>query len=788
MKIEAVKAKNFKIFEKERNYIDKIASTEAVILSGPNGYGKTTVFDAIEFGLTGKIERISIYNTNLKINKRKKYEKPILIDCDKDSYVEVDLVHEGKTIKVRRIRKRGNSKSNPVTIFDEYSLFVTVDGKELKSSEAEDFIRKSGVRDFFNACCFLSQDEHLSFLKESNDSKVDRLNFLFDIPQDMLNKLEKTKAIIDELSNSKAIKNRKLLQRLEDYREELSKRIRNIEIDGIDVGKQIKFERLFDSIDLSWDREEMNLSKEEYEQALVDIENISFFLKRPEDCEKYAKNVVYEPLLKKYSGAVDTLSSGLEFAFRFGWVKDYYKNYKNQYDMEQDCKQIRQEILKRKLEDISFPLILKQGLLNKGEVDDLMEMVKRIEVAEKRIGGISSIINELTEARKILEVSTKSAKKQGIFRPDRCPLCGAEYVTEQTLKNAIQKVDKELASLSSGALVEIEDDKNRIYKKYLNKVLTEIDRRLEQPLSDAFFSLVTRVNKRKNEILTIEQKLDELGVKMQYARPDEYNDAENGYTELVNAIRSKIPEIDIRTKQLLDDKNFERYYDLFLGRDITILNNMSIKQLDCKKKYISWKYYETGKEKRKALEQELQVVDDRIRKVKLIKQNLDSYYEALDNGIKNYKKKTVKEIGPLLYLYSGKVLQQRMQGDGIFFVVDDDLSNVHLCASFSDNNDILYSMSSGQLTSVAITFLLCMNKIYAGRKKVEFLLIDDPIQTMDDINMVGLIDLLRDAFGNTQLIISTHEEKFERYLSYKYTKSGKNVKSIHMKSVVMDID
>ena len=103
---------------------------------------------------------------NLKINKRKKYEKPILIDCDKDSYVEVDLVHEGKTIKVRRIRKRGNSKSNPVTIFDEYSLFVTVDGKELKSSEAEDFIRKSGVRDFFNACCFLSQDEHLSFLKE----------------------------------------------------------------------------------------------------------------------------------------------------------------------------------------------------------------------------------------------------------------------------------------------------------------------------------------------------------------------------------------------------------------------------------------------------------------------------------------------------------------------------------------------------------------------------------------------------------------------------------------------
>ena len=48
-------------------------------------------------------------------------------------------------------------------------------------------------------------------------------------------------------------------------------------------------------------------------------------------------------------------------------------------------------------------------------------------------------------------------------------------------------------------------------------------------------------------------------------------------------------------------------------------------------------------------------------------------------------------------------------------------------------------MSSGQLSAVALSFLLCMNQAYGAHKACSILLIDDPVQTIDDVNMVGLV-------------------------------------------------
>lgn len=38
------------------------------------------------------------------------------------------------------------------------------------------------------------------------------------------------------------------------------------------------------------------------------------------------------------------------------------------------------------------------------------------------------------------------------------------------------------------------------------------------------------------------------------------------------------------------------------------------------------------------------------------------------------------------------------------------------------------------------------------------LLIDDPLQTMDDLNISSFIELLRNDFKDKQIILSTHEE------------------------------
>lgn len=102
-----------------------------------------------------------------------------------------------------------------------------------------------------------------------------------------------------------------------------------------------------------------------------------------------------------------------------------------------------------------------------------------------------------------------------------------------------------------------------------------------------------------------------------------------------------------------------------------------------------------------------------------------------------------------------------------------------------EKQDILYSMSSGQLSAVAISFLLCMNQVYGKHNPCSVLLIDDPVQTIDDVNMVGLVDLLRYEFEDRQIFISTHEQTFEWFLRYRYSKADKAVKIFNMKEIML---
>ena len=60
-----------------------------------------------------------------------------------------------------------------------------------------------------------------------------------------------------------------------------------------------------------------------------------------------------------------------------------------------------------------------------------------------------------------------------------------------------------------------------------------------------------------------------------------------------------------------------------------------------------------------------------------------------------------------------------------------------------------------------------------------------PVQTIDDVNMVGLVDILRYGFGDRQIFISTHEQSFEWFLRYRYSKAGKNVKIFNMKDIML---
>ncbi|EJL6722397.1 hypothetical protein NMS57_004738, partial [Vibrio alginolyticus] len=81
------------------------------------------------------------------------------------------------------------------------------------------------------------------------------------------------------------------------------------------------------------------------------------------------------------------------------------------------------------------------------------------------------------------------------------------------------------------------------------------------------------------------------------------------------------------------------------------------------------------------------------------------------------------------------------------------------------------SFSSAQISVLSLSIFLARainNKGYDG-KPCECIFIDDPIQSMDSINILSTIDLLRNVSFNLdrQIVISTHDENFFELMKVK---------------------
>lgn len=102
----------------------------------------------------------------------------------------------------------------------------------------------------------------------------------------------------------------------------------------------------------------------------------------------------------------------------------------------------------------------------------------------------------------------------------------------------------------------------------------------------------------------------------------------------------------------------------------------------------------------------------------------------------------------------------------------------------NEEHDVLYTMSSGQLSGILLAFSLALHKIFVN-EGLNIMLIDDPVQCMDDLNIVSFVELMRTEFPDIQLLISTHENSFAGYILYKYKKYSLPAKRCNLKEISM---
>jgi DNA repair exonuclease SbcCD ATPase subunit len=75
-------------------------------------------------------------------------------------------------------------------------------------------------------------------------------------------------------------------------------------------------------------------------------------------------------------------------------------------------------------------------------------------------------------------------------------------------------------------------------------------------------------------------------------------------------------------------------------------------------------------------------------------------------------------------------------------------------------------LSSSQLNSYAVSLFLAMN-LALPTLKLDVTILDDPLQTLDSLNLLGLVDVLRRFRAHRQIIVSTHEDRLVGLLQRK---------------------
>ena len=203
------------------------------------------------------------------------------------------------------------------------------------------------------------------------------------------------------------------------------------------------------------------------------------------------------------------------------------------------------------------------------------------------------------------------------------------------------------------------------------------------------------------------------------------------------------------------------------------------KMVDNKKGYIKAAINSKKNEKANEIKACIKKNIRRWKALKAIREDLKNIQKLYSDAIESYKNQILKRLRVPLLIYTGKILQDYQNGLGVFISKDE----MRFVTNGDVKHDILNTFSSGQLSGFVLAFLFSMNKQYVKESEDDlgFILIDDPVQTMDDINISSMIEVLRNDFKDRQIILSTHETDKENYILYKFFKYNRIGQSFNVK-------
>lgn len=433
----------------------------------------------------------------------------------------------------------------------------------------------------------------------------------------------------------------------------------------------------------------------------------------------------------------------------------------------------------------------------KTKLTNLTHEIKKIDFEflqteiQEREASLGILYNEIENKS---EESFKASKMEEIEALEKKLV---DFYAKKKQLESSQKLKKEEVELLKVVISNIEKDISTLKQKEEYKTIFDFTLLFEQK-TDVEKVLDNKIESCSMSIKEINEKLDFLNQKHTDLMK-QYNIINtNEIEKIIEEIKDKI--FQIYAKEII---TFESAYEQYFKHKVDIPEKVKVdienKHIEIEKDLITYtksieiidtlkkstvnllKYIE-GKNKQKELEE---YKSDFVKK--------DNVSKKIASEKKQLEEKINKDIESFFHEELINQIYSKIDPHPEFKKVHFECSFEHgigrLNVYVSDNNkhispSLYYSTAQLNVLSLSIFLAKALNAKDDNGNDVNCIFIDDPIQSMDSINILATIDLLRSLVANydKQIILSTHDENFHRLLEKKIPKEYFDSKFIELET------
>ena len=771
-KISKLQIQAFKAFT---NIEFDFKKSSLVTLEGPNGYGKTSTFDAIELLFTGRISRISDLYKLIMVDTKKKFKDNLYWNKkngEVDLKIKVELMNDIDDEKIffarigfiNDLKVETNNKANNFDIFSLYKL------DDFDSESTDSKLENNFFEQFFGES-FCYNYPMLNYLHQGQSQFIfskkitDRKKAL----EELIRTTEIKRSI--DICNKTEIRLTKIVNEKKNEIDEISNKLKIILGEKItDSEDEVTYKKISTQrTSPKWDDEEIFLqdSDANYNNYIKEIDLLIDCCKRKEDIRIRNKNLAIEKFITNNDSLLLLLVSIGKHIIKFDSLQLVHKK----------LLQIDQVllILTKDFNVISQEEIAKLSSLGVIVSKNLQENI--IE-KDKKLALLSDKKVKLLELNKMRENLFEKHKESFGEDSTICALCGVDWKSVEKLIENIRVI----SDLYINEIGSANEDLDKICLK-ISSELTLI-KELYVKEKDSFLenfniNLFSKLNINRNFFETLNSLSFRLD-KMAISYSSEYTDDEVELKIRKDKIISNLRKLK-KTEGDVLPIGWEEAISVTFAKN-TDFYDLLEDDLNHKKNYINKKFKEFK-------DAELQQLNKLLKeKINLYNANLNAkakiirLKKILIETERDYSSRIIANIELIFHIYSGRLIQNYQRGLGLFIDYAEG-QQIRFCTAESSDHDATLAMSSGQLAALSLAFFLSLNRVYSENSLV---LIDDPVQSLDEINIASLTDLLRCELKDRQLIISSHEDDISKYMRYRFERAGLSQVSIHMQSHNVD--